>query len=365
MRSPWFEPPYSTVRKPAGWGRNEKFIRACENRKIHLHLVILLVYFISVAETVSQAATLKAVSQSKCDRGCQSISTQENTDFARWCRCITGYRPLIVPLPRCYANGGALMLEYSRNCALQQLDLPFQLVLSGKTVSRNASYEEFFMLSKSLYTFGLVVPMAMGLLASAAQASNVITNPNFATGPTNPPTPNDWQYGGGAAWDSANPYVAGSGDANLNNTAEGNNADVFQQTAVGTITPNTTYTFSFYSQFTGVGAGYVGQAQLQFLNSSAGALGAPTFVNFPATTSGFGTPAGYQLSSVNIVAPTGASEAYINLGAITGAVAGSSAHAYIGEVSLAPVATPEPASVALLGLGVVGLLALRKRKAMY
>jgi hypothetical protein len=236
-------------------------------------------------------------------------------------------------------------------------------VSSGKIVSRKARYEEFSMLSKSLISFGLVVPMAIGLVASAAQAANIVNNPDFATGPTNPPTPNDWQYNGGASWDNSNPFV-GSHDANLNNTAEANNANISQQTAVGTITPGTTYTFSFYSQFTGVGAGFVGQAQIQFLNSSAGAIGAPTFVSMPLTTSGFGTAAGYQLSSVNVIAPTGASEAYINIGAITGAVAGSSAHAYVGEVSLEPAATPEPASVALLGLGAVGLLALRKRKAL-
>lgn len=217
-------------------------------------------------------------------------------------------------------------------------------------------------------SFGKITAVLLGsaalMICSAgvASAANIINNPGFETGPTNPPTANDWQYNGGATWDTSNPY-AGSGDANLNNTAEANNANVSQQTATGTITPGVEYTFSFYSEFTGVGAGFVGQAQLTFLNSSAGAVGSNTFVNFPLTTSGFGTAAGYQLSSVNVVAPTGASEAYVNLGAITGAVAGSSAHAYIDNVSLAPVSTPEPASLALLAIGGVALLALRRRVA--
>ena len=197
--------------------------------------------------------------------------------------------------------------------------------------------------------------------AGVASASNILNNPGFETAPTNPPTPNDWQYSGGATWDTTNPY-SGSAEADLNNTAQANNANVSQQTATGTITPGVEYTFSFYSEFTGVGAGYVGQAQIVFMNNSAGAIGAPTFVNFPTTTSGFGTQAGYQFSSVNVTAPANASEAYVNLGAITGAVAGSSAHAYVDNVSLAPVSTPEPASLALLAIGGLSLLALRRHR---
>lgn len=216
------------------------------------------------------------------------------------------------------------------------------------------------MLTKNILSTCAAV-CALGLCAQFTYATNIITNPGFETAPTTPPTPNDWQYNGGAAWDTSNPY-SGSAEANLNNTVQGNNADVSQQSAVGTITPGTDYTFSFYSEFTGVGAGYVGQAQLSFLNSASAAVGAPTFVNFPTTNSGFGTQAGYQLSSVNVIAPTGASEAYVVLGAITGAVAGSSAHAYVDNVSLAPVATPEPTALGLFALGGVGLLLVNRKR---
>jgi hypothetical protein len=218
----------------------------------------------------------------------------------------------------------------------------------------------FIMLTKKILSTGAAI-CALGLCAQFSCASNIINNPGFETAPTNPPTANDWQYNGGATWDTTNPY-SGSAEANLNNTAQANNANVSQQTATGTITPGTEYTFSFYSEFTGVGAGFVGQAQLTFLNSAAAPVGANTFVNFPTTASGFGTRAGYQLSSVNVVAPAGASEAYVNLGAITGAVAGSSAHAYVDNVSLAPVSTPEPAALGLFAIGGLGLLLVSRKR---
>ena len=213
-------------------------------------------------------------------------------------------------------------------------------------------------ISASVITAAVALVCGVGV----ASAGNILNNAGFESAPTTPPTANDWQYNGGAKWDTTNPYT-GSAEANLNNTAEANNANVSQQTATGTITPGVNYNFSFYSEFTGVGAGFLGQAQLTFLTSAAAPVGPNTFVNFPTTTSGFGTQAGYQLSSVNVVAPAGASEAYVNLGAITGAVAGSSAHAYVDNVTLAPVSTPEPASLALLAIGGVAMLALRRRRA--
>ena len=215
------------------------------------------------------------------------------------------------------------------------------------------------MFSKSLISLSLVAPVVIGLMASSVQANNIINNGTFATGPTTPVTPNDWQYGGGAIWDNSNPFT-GSHDAYLNNTAEANNANVFQQTAFGSVTPGMQYTFSFESQFQG-GVGAVGQAQFEFLNSTAGVIGNPTFYSLPTTTSGFGTAAGYQLSTEDITAPTGASAIFVSFNAITGAVSGSTAQAYIGEASLTPAATPEPATLGLLGVGALGFLVLRRR----
>jgi hypothetical protein len=214
------------------------------------------------------------------------------------------------------------------------------------------------MLFKSIISLGVAAPLVIGAMASMAGA-NIINNGSFVTGPTTPVTPNDWQYGGGATWDNSNPFT-GSHDAFLNNTQEANNANVFQQTAFGSVTADTSYTFNYETEFQG-GTGAVGQAQFEFLNSTGGVIGNPDFYSLPTTTSGFGTAAGYQLSSQNIIAPTGASAVFVSFNAVTGAVSGSTAQAYIGQVSLTPAATPEPATLGLLGVGSLGLLTVRRR----
>lgn len=203
----------------------------------------------------------------------------------------------------------------------------------------------------------------LGCGAGVASASNVINNPGFETAPTTPVTPNDWQYSGSALRDSTNPY-SGSFEANLNNTTEATNSSVFQQTAFGSVTGGTSYTLSFYSEFQGANGG-IAQAQFEFMNSAGGILpGSPSFISLPTTTSNFGVPAGYALTSQNFTAPTGASAVFLAFNAITGAVTGSVSHAYVDNVSLAAVSTPEPASFAVLAIGAVSLLALRRRRVL-
>ena len=214
--------------------------------------------------------------------------------------------------------------------------------------------------AKTVAVCAAVAACAFG--AQLTRATNVINNPGFETAPTTPPTANDWQYSPGASQDNSNPY-SGSFEADLNNTVQASNVNVFQQTAFGSVTPGTQYTHSFYSEFQGANGG-IAQAQFEFMNSSAGILpGSPSFINLPTTSSNFGTPAGYQLTSQNFTAPTGASAVFLAFNAITGAVTGSFSHAYIDNVSLAPAApTPEPASLGILAIGAASLLVLRRRR---
>ena len=215
-------------------------------------------------------------------------------------------------------------------------------------------------LVKTISVCAAVCAVAFG--AQMTRATNIINNPGFETAPTSPPTANDWQYAPGASQDNTNPY-SGSFEADLNNTVEASNANVFQQTAFGSVTQGTQYTLSFYSEFQGANGG-IAQAQFEFMNSTGGILpGSPSFINLPTTTSNFGTAAGYQLTSQNFTAPTGASAVFLSFNAITGATTGSVSHAYIDNVSLSPQApTPEPASLGILAIGAASLLVLRRRR---
>ena len=73
----------------------------------------------------------------------------------------------------------------------------------------------------------LIASSALALSAFAVPASAaVINNGGFETGPTVPPTPNDWQYNGaGAGRDGSNVH-GGAFSANLNNVTEASNANV-------------------------------------------------------------------------------------------------------------------------------------------
>lgn len=206
-----------------------------------------------------------------------------------------------------------------------------------------------------------VVACVIGFAAASTLAQNVINNPGFETAPTAPPTPNDWQYfGPGSGRDSTNPHN-GSFEADLNNVTPGNNANVQEQTAFGSVTAGLQYTLSFYSEFQGVGGG-IGQAQFEFMNSTGGILpGYPQFINLPTTASDFGIPAGYQLTTQEFTAPANASAVFLSFNAVTGANTGDTSHAYVDDVSVAAPAVPEPASLGVLGVGVVALLGRRRR----
>ena len=195
-----------------------------------------------------------------------------------------------------------------------------------------------------------VSTLAIGGLAFNASAQ--VNNGGFEVAPTVPPTPNDWQYNGaGAGRDGTNPH-SGSFSANLNNTTEANNANVQQQTAFGSITPGTEYTLGFWAQAE-YGVGGIGQAQVAFMNSTGGILpGSPQFINIP-------TSAAYANFTQNFTAPANASALFLAFNAVTGAVAGSTSHVFVDDVSFAPI--PEPTALSLAAIGAAGLL--RRRRA--
>jgi len=196
--------------------------------------------------------------------------------------------------------------------------------------------------------------LVLSAVAIPASAAVIVNNGGFETGPTSPPTPNDWQYNGaGAGRDGSNVH-SGSFSANLNNVTEASNANVQEQTAFGSVAAGTTYTLSFWAQGN-YGVGGIGQAQVAFMDSTGGILpGSPVFINIPGS-------AGYVQYTQNFTAPTNASALFLAYNSVTGAVQGSTAHLFVDDVNFSAV--PEPTAVAMLGVGALGLARRRRARA--
>ena len=182
------------------------------------------------------------------------------------------------------------------------------------------------------------------LLALGAPTMAQITNGGFETAPTTPVTPGDWQYNGGGVRDSVSVH-SGQFAADLNNTAQGANVNVQQQTLFGSITPGSTYSLNYWTKAS-YGVAGEGQLQIAFLNSGGLLLpGYPTFSQIPASAS-------YTLGTKSLTAPAGASAFFVAFNAVTGAVPGASSQLFVDDVSLT---VPEPATLAALSLATVAL----------
>jgi hypothetical protein len=179
----------------------------------------------------------------------------------------------------------------------------------------------------------LVLVAALMLAARPSVAQ--INNGGFENPSDIPPALGQWQYVAGAIRDSTKPR-SGSFAANLDNLAEVTNANVQQQTAVGSIVPGTEYALSFWAQ-ANYGASGIGQVQLAFLNSALNILsGSPQFINIPPS-------ANYVSYGQNFTAPANASALFLGFNAVTGAVMGATSHVYIDDVSFAATSGFAPA----------------------
>jgi len=111
----------------------------------------------------------------------------------------------------------------------------------------------------------------------------------------------------------------------------------------GAVIGGQTYNFSFYGKQVLIGSSYIQQYEVQWLNSSGGAVGGTGLTNF---TGAVGT--WQQFAVNNLVAPTAAVDARIRFRMVTGAVAGGAGEIFIDDVTLTQQGVFTPAETVSL-----------------
>jgi hypothetical protein len=208
-----------------------------------------------------------------------------------------------------------------------------------------------------------ICALAVLVAASQASAQNLITNPGFELAGANSSLAANWTTdtaAGGPVYGvrtNDNPH-SGSFNYEIHLASTGAGPVVqFNQSGIG-VTAGTAYNFSFFSdKLAGANIGDVEEYNVQWFNASSGFISQTGYTSF---TPGANVYAQSVITN-NLTAPVGAVTATVFLHAAGGAIVGGSATIDFDDVSFAAV--PEPTTVALVGIGLFGAIALgRKRK---
>jgi hypothetical protein len=198
-----------------------------------------------------------------------------------------------------------------------------------------------------------------GLLIGNSAKANLILNPGFETGDLTSWLAAGQGVGASIAVQSGNngPSASGTFNAFMSNTIPANNLALQQSTALGSAVPGlVNYSFDVEG-VTSVNGGVI-FVHIWDINSTGGVIDAGPGLLGPLSlsTSSWSTFAG------SFTAPANVNHFEIEFDCTTGAAPGSAEAVRIDNVSLTQTAVPEPASLSLAALGLIGARTLRRNR---
>jgi hypothetical protein len=200
------------------------------------------------------------------------------------------------------------------------------------------------------------------LIGNVAFAQNLILNPGFETAGANSSVAANWTVdtaAGGPVYGvrtNDNPH-SGSYNFEVYLASTGAGPVVqFNQSAIP-VTSSDVYTLSFYADRVAGSAGDVEQYNLQWFNAGNGFIGQTGYTGFTPGANA------YAQTVVNgLIAPAGAATATLYIHAAGAAAPSLSATLDFDDVSLSTVTVPEPATLSLAAMGLLGVWTLRRSR---
>jgi PEP-CTERM motif len=209
------------------------------------------------------------------------------------------------------------------------------------------------MKATSKFVGSLVCAAAFVLAASQASAANLVLNPGFETGTTA-----DWlvlNSGTVTVVADNGPAAPGTFSVFMQNTLAANNLALQQSTALGSATPGTV-NYSFDLKVDSSLNGGVVFIHFWDINSTGGVIDQGPGLKGPYFNTGWQTYTG------SWTAPANVDHFEVEFDCTTGATAGSVESIQIDNVSISQVVVPEPTTLSLVGLGLLGALMVRRSR---